>query len=159
MVTQIEPPAQESVHVVALTGIDQDALVAGRHDKDAVALPDIDPVDLEQALLLQLAPLDPADRVAAANLHPVARFLTEQRDMIAPEELLLPFSPGGWRCIEEKGRRIAGKELWLRHRGLLSTISTRRGALRMMRCVLSCIADRNKRTACNPFFRRVFRRA
>src|SRR5690606_40218839 len=97
MIAQIERPAQESVHVVALAGIDQEAFVAGRHDKDAVALTDIDPVDLEQALLLQLAPLDPADRVAAANLHPVARFLTEQRDMIAPEELLLPFSPGGWK--------------------------------------------------------------
>ena len=62
-----EAPSQEAEHVVARSGIDHEQLVVRRNHQTAVALPDVDEHELEEALALQIGRAHEA--IAAAGMH------------------------------------------------------------------------------------------
>src|SRR5687768_18378660 len=69
---KVVAPGQEAVHVVFLAGVDDEQLVVRRDDERAVALADVDEVDLEQPLLLQRLLLHPPRFTAVLDLHGIA---------------------------------------------------------------------------------------
>ncbi len=109
MRAQIEAPAEEAQHVVRLAGIDEHELIVWRDDERAVSLTDVDEIDLEQLFLLEISLPHPSRRAPRSYLRPLAVVFIQQRDEVAPDQLLSLRSIG--QIVDER-RGITRKSDW-----------------------------------------------
>ena len=101
-----EPPSQEAEHVVARSGVDHEQLVVRRDHQAAVALPDVDEHELEEALVLQIGRAHEAIAPAGVDGNEGPLFAAGDADPVAPQQLFQHLR-AGLGALEDEGRRKA----------------------------------------------------
>jgi hypothetical protein len=82
---EVEAPRQKPSHVVVLARVDEQEIVTGGDDETAIALTDVDEVDLEQTLVLDVCLFHPAVDAARPDRYPIAALVPGEPDVVAPD--------------------------------------------------------------------------